>query len=392
MAARARSLVTRTLVLLPALLALLGASAFASIPTPDNGTPIVFKLGLTFDIKLTNANGCNFDYEFSVSDPDILEIGNGSGTGVKKATIGLTGLKAGKTTVFGQSMNGTCPGAIFSWPVTVEPNVDLMLDQFGDYTKDSLADVKLDFKVGLKTYSDALKGLSAEYKAGNLTDTQLHDSYHDSADTLRKGLHWSGVMAYEWVVGGGSDLLAAHGLSFGDAPPEMFAGGCGDFDKFQDGVCSLSSKFHDSFDKASKKGAMAFEKAGAPRMGQWNILPPLYAGGPVYPSQVGSLLLPQPLLGPLTITTLPVTAAAEDSGRLRVSGMGATARSGDLEVSLTRTVDGDPPVSTTLTPDIVLDEWTVTFPNLLEGTYVLDMRYADDTYGTTIPIHIYAQF
>jgi len=382
---------TRSLVLLPATLALLCATALASIATPPSGTPIDLKLGGAFSFKLKNAQGCTFDYTATVDDPTVAQLSRVSGTGVTSATIGLTGLKVGWTMVTLESMGGTCPPATHTYLVTVAPDEAQLVKSYATITKDAAADVKLGIKLGFTDYNNTLKSLGVEYKNGTLDNDELQDGFHDAADTLRRSVYNSGMSAYESVIAGGTMLIADNGLAFGGAPIGLFAGGCSSFDTFQDSVCSGFAKYHDTFDKASKKGVTTFLKAGGPLMGQWSVVPPLYAGGPVFPNQLGSILGPQPLLGPLTITTRPASGMG-GNGRLCVSGMGDTALSGQLEVSLTYTLDGDAPWVTTVTPTITSNEWTTTFPDLDEGAYSLDTRYSGDSYGVTIPLHIGHQF
>ncbi len=384
-------LATRSLVLLPATLALLCATAIASIATPPSGTAIELKLDASFNVKLKNFQGCHFDYTASVEDPTIVQLSSLSGTDVTGATIGLTGVKVGWTMLTVQSMGGDCPPATHTYLVTVNPDEKLLLKSYASLTKAAAADVKFEIKSGFSLYNSTVSLLGAQYKDGAIDNDELQDGFHDAADSLRRSIFQSGVDAYQSVILGGSMLIADNGLDFGGAPIDLFAGGCSSYDSFQDSVCSGFAKSHDTFAKASKKGAKTFLKLGGPLFGQWSVLPPLYAGGPVFPDQLGSILAPRPLLGPLTFTTRPVSATGGD-GRLRVSGMGDTARSGQLEVTLTRTIDGDAPWTMTLMPTITGNEWTTTFGDLDEGAYSLDTRYTGDTYGVTIPLHIGFKF
>ncbi|MBL8694253.1 MAG: hypothetical protein JNJ88_09170 [Planctomycetes bacterium] len=381
---------TRLRLLTPLTFALLAAPALATNSNPLSGTPINLKVGESFPVKLTNAAGCTFDFSASAIDATIAAPSRLFGTNLKGATISITGKSVGTTMVTIQSMNGTCPPATHTFPVTVAANPAAIPKQYSTLVKAQLNTFKIGAKLEYGLFNSALKDLAGDYVAGQITDNGLHDGFHEAADTLRRGLYSRGWDAHEDVIIGGTQMLVANALNFGEGPLTLFAGGCGSFDQFQDSICGEFAKFHTIFDKASKNGIKAFEKAGAPRMGQWCTLPPLFSNGAFYPAQVSQIQMPQPLLGPLTITTLP--SDANDNGRLRVSGMASTMSPTPFQVILTRDEMGQPTFTETQNPVLNTQDWTATFSNLKVGTYFVQTKYEGDYYSVRVPIQINLRF
>jgi hypothetical protein len=370
------------------LLLVLAAPARATIENPPSGTPFSLGLGGWQNIKLKNAGGCTFDFMAMAADPGIVSFSREAGTDLKGATIAVEAIGVGSTTITVMSFNGTCPPAMHTYPVTVEADWKALAKDFDTLAKDEFKEFKLGVTLAFKDYSAALSGLNVQYKDGALDDEGLQDGFHVAAVDLRRAWTVSAALSYADVVGGGTQILADAAAEYGDAPNAFFAGGCGSFDWFQDSVCSKGADFHDAFDKASKKGIKAFEKSGAPVLGQWNAVPPLYSGGPLYPVQAMDFPLPQQLTGPLSITTMPARNEAGDDGRVLVSGPGVTALSGQLEVSLTWFEVGQAPVVMTQTPDIVDDEWSAEFGGLMAGAYLMATRYTGDESAVELPITV----
>ncbi len=375
----------RTLSLL---LLVLAAPARATIESPPSGTPFNLSLGGWQNIKLKNAGGCTFDFTAMAADPGIVSFSRDAGTGLTGATIAVEAIGVGSTTITVMSFNGTCPPATHTYPVTVEPDWFALAKDFDKLAKSEFKEFKLGVNLAFKDYKDALLDLNVQYKDGALDDEGLQDGFHLAAVDLRRTWTVSAGVAYANVVGGGTQILADAAAEYGDVPDAFFAGGCGSFDWFQDSVCSKGADFHDLFDKASKKGIKAFEKSGAPVLGQWNALVPLYSGGPLHPTQAMDFPLPQTFTGPFTITTMPARNAAGDDGRILVSGPGVTALSGQLEVSLTWFEAGQAPVVMTQTPDIVDDEWSADFGGLSAGAYLMATRYAGDDAAVELPVAV----
>ncbi len=370
------------------LLSLLAAPAAASIADPPGGTPIEFTVGDHFKIKLKNAMGCEFSYTAVAEPPGIVEVSPESGTQVKGATVELHGLTVGTAMVTITSMDFTCPPAEHSYAVDVLPDFDAAYKEFNTEANAARKQLKLDLKAEYKLFDSEVKALNVAYKDGALDDDTLFEAFHDKSSTLRRNCTAAGEFAYEWVVGTGTQLLLDNAAEFGDAPPGMFAGGCDAFDKFQDSACLEFSKFHKTFDKASKKGITSFEKSGAPIFGQWSILPPLFAGGPLYPVQAAAITELQTLTGPYNFTVKPVTNETGDNGRLLVSGRADSKLTGSFEVWLTREELGQLPDVQTQTPDVVDDEWTADFPDLREGAYTLATKYTDDDAEVALVLHV----
>ncbi len=322
------------------------------------------------------------------ADAGLVAFSSDAGEGVKGVTITLTGIGVGATEVTFMTFNGTCPPATHAYPVTVSADYGGLLKDFDKLAKDELKDFRVSNKLSFGTFASMLKQLAVEYEDGALDDDGLHFSFHTAASSLRQGCQFAGWMAYTNVIGGGTQMLDTAAAEFGDAPLGLFAGGCGPFDRFQDSVCGDCAKFHATFDKASKKDIKAFEKLGAPVFGPWNSLPPLDSGGPLYPAQATAVTPPQVLAGPYTITIGPASGVKGGNGRLLVSGLAASALSGQFEVLLTREEDGQAPTTATVLPPVVNDEWLVSFVGLDEGAYTLSTMYTGDLGRVDVPIHI----
>lgn len=369
-------------------LAALAAPALASIAQPPSGAQFGMGLGGVVQIKLKNSGGCTFDMLAEAADPGIVSISRSMGTGLTKETVLIEAIGAGSTTVTIMTMDGTCPPATHTYQVDVSVDWKGLSKDFDQLTRAEFKEFKAGVSLAFKDYSAALSGLNVQYKDEALDEEQLHDGFHAAAVDLRRDWTLSASLSYADVVAGGSQILADAAAQPGDAPAGFFAGGCGSFDWFQDGVCGKAADFHDAFDKASKKGIKMFEKAGGPLFGQWNTLAPMFSGGPLYPAQAPAFPLPQGLTGPLTITTMAARNEAGDDGRILVSGIGLDALSGQLGVSLTWFEDGQVPVVTTQTPDIVDGEWTADFGGLTPGLYLMATKYADDEAAVEIPIGV----
>ena len=381
------SIARRALVLVP-LLALLVPSAQASIPKPATNVPIDIKVGGTFTFKALNAGGCHFDYTASVMDDTILSIDEPTGTNVSGASVKATALKAGSTFLIMETSGGMnpCPPATHMWEVNVSPDLKALNKEFGSLMKLEFKALKSDFKLGFADYSSLAKDLGLQYKADTLTDDGLQDDFHLAGVALRESLTLSAALHYTNVIAGGSELLAANGYET-QAPLELFAGGGGAFDKFQDDVCSLNAGFHDRFSSASANAIKAFEKAGAPRMAQWNILPPAFASGPLYANQM-LYDPPQSLSGPFTLTLRPTTNEARDNGRLLVGGQASPLVKAPFNLSMTYLKDGSPPIVMEQSPTVTAGQWSTSFGGLNEGTWQLRTQFENDSHAIEMLLHV----
>ncbi len=369
-------------------LAALAAPASASIAKPPSGAQFGMHLGGIVSVTLKNSAGCTFDMLAMSSMPGVVSLSRNIGTNLKSEVVSIEAIGLGSTTVTIMTMNGTCPPATHTYLVDVTADWKALSKDFDKLAKVEFKDFKLGAGLAFKEYSQGLSALNLDYKDGRLDDEDLQDGFHLAAVDLRKSWTYSATLNYADVVGGGTQILADAAAEIGDAPTSFFAGGCGTFDWFQDEVCSSAADFHDDFDKASKKGIKAFKKSGAPLFGQWNIVPPLFFAGPLYPVQAKDFPLPQALTVPLTITTMPARNEAADDGRVLVSGIGMTALSGQLEVSLAYFEAGQTPVTQTQTPDIVGGEWDASFGGLMPGAYLMAVRYAGDAAAVEVPIGV----
>ena len=376
--------------LLAALAALsLAAPARASVADPPSGTMVNLLIGEHFKIKLKNVAGCTFDYTAFAANPSTVEVTPGNGAGVKSAVVELVGLKPGATTLTINSDGGSCTPSQATYTVVVTADNSPIVAAVNAVAKAELKEFKLELKKRMADYKAATSELAAQVKAGTLDDDTLQVAFHDQAEALREAIFLAATEAYTNVIAAGTELLFQNGVQV-MAPKDLFAGGGGVFDNFQNGVCALIAKFRADFDKLADKAGDKFVKAGAMRLGQWGGLPSLFAAGPWYPTQIGVYTAPAPQPQPLTWTLRP-TVPTLANGRLLVSGRADATSTSVFHVTLTRLAEDAEPVVFDLTPAITPDnEWSAEFPGLLEGSWMLATHYENDAYVCEVPIAVFA--
>ncbi|HXV14864.1 MAG TPA: hypothetical protein VEC56_11720 [Candidatus Krumholzibacteria bacterium] len=365
--------------------------ALATIAKPVSGTALDVFLGETIEVLIKNAAGCTFDHTTSSSNAGVVNIINASGSNETSVKVGFTGAKVGTTNV-GISTTGSCPNLTHNYALTVSADYGAIQKEFGAQVKSSLKDYKIDTKLAFTNYRTTLAGLGVDYRDGAITDVELFQGFHDAGTTLRQQYWGAGLSAYADVINFGSGQLFDASAQFGEAPAGMFAFGWGAFDDFQDFVCGDFAKFHTTYGKESHKAIKGYARDGAPMLGQLVTLPPIVSGGPLYPEQLGAIPMLAPLTGPLTITSLPATNMAGDDGRIAVSGIGDSAQTGNLDVTLSFYQNSTKKSSWTLSPGITSGEWDTEFTGLSEGTYIMTVGYGGDLGKIELPIQVQWNF
>jgi hypothetical protein len=279
-----------------------------------------------------------------------------------------------------------------NYALTVSADYGAIQKEFGAQVKLSLKDYKIDTKLAFTNYRTTLADLGVDYADGAINDVDLFQGFHDAGTTLRQQYWGAGLSAYADVINFGSGQLFDASAQFGEAPAGMFAFGWGAFDDFQDFVCGDFAKFHTTYGKESHKAIKGYARSGAPMIGQLVTLPPIVSGGPLYPEQLGAIPMLTPLTGPLTITSLPATNMAGDNGRVAVSGIGDSAQTGNLDVTLSFYQNSTTKSSWTLSPGITSGEWNTEFTGLSEGTYIMTVEYGGDLGKIELPIQVQWSF
>jgi hypothetical protein len=382
---RVTSVLAFALVLAPS------PAALATIAKPVSGTPLDVFRGETIEVLIKNAAGCTFDHTTSSSNAGVVNIVNASGSNQTSVKVGFTGAQVGTTNV-GISTTGNCPNLTHNYALTVSADYGAIQKEFGAQVKFSLKDYKIDTKLAFTNYRTTVAGLGVEYRDGAITDVELFQGFHDAGTTLRQQYWDAGLSAYADVINFGSSQLFDASAQFGEAPAGMFAFGWGAFDDFQDFVCGDFAKFHTTYSKESHKAIKGYARDGAPMIGQLVTLPPIVSGGPLYPEQLGAIPMLAPLTGPLTITSLPATNMAGDNGRVAVSGIGDSAQTGNLDVTLSFYQNSTTKSSWTLSPGITSGEWNTEFTGLSEGTYIMTVEYGGDLGKIELPIQVQWSF
>jgi len=373
-------------------LALLFApAAHATFASPASGFPFDLRIGQVAYVKVKNAAGCTFDYTTTSGNTGVATASPASGSNVKSAKVAITGVAVGMTNVTITTSGGTCPPAVHTYPVTVSADFQQISKDFQGAVKSEIKQIKLDAKLALSNYKSSLSDLGIDYKASLIDTDQLFQGVHDAATQLRQDYALTGRIAYSNVINFGSNQLLSAGATYGDAPPELFMGGWKGWDELQEFVCTDSIKFQGAAKKETHKAALKYMKDGAPMITVLNTVPPIVAGGSIYPDQTVLVSL-FGLTGPLTVSVLPAYNMAGDNGRVAVSGIGESSESGNLDVTLARYSNSMMMTSWSLQPTITDGEWDTEFTGLSEGAYVLSVGYIGDKNKIEFPLHVSYQF
>ncbi|MCA9509677.1 MAG: hypothetical protein KC560_03160 [Myxococcales bacterium] len=376
-----------------ALLVLLAApAAHATFASPASGFPFGLRIGQVAYVKVKNAGGCTFDYTTMSGNTGVATASPAAGMGVKNVKVAITGVGVGMTNVTITTSGGTCPPAVHTYPVTVSADYQQISKDFQKAVKSEIKDFKIEAKIAFTGYKTSLKDFGVQYGDATIDTDQLFQNVHGAATQLRQDYYMAAHHSYVDAINFGSNQLLAASATYHDAPPELFMGGWKGFDELQEYVCTDSIKFQGLAKKETHKAAVKYMKDGAPMITVLNSVPPIVAGGSFYPDQAGALPTPFGLTGPLTISVLPAYNLAGDNGRVAVSGIGDTAQSGNLDVTLGLYSNSMMMTSWSLQPTITSGEWDTEFSGLTEGTYLLSVGYVGDTNRIELPLHVGYQF
>ncbi len=369
--------VSSAAVLALLLAAVAAPTVLATFAKPASG--FTFEVGVwkTATLNVTGVQGCTFDFDTSIANGAILSIDPPSGRGVKKVKLTLTGLFKGSTNFSVSTFNGTCPPATHNYTIDVAPDLKGLDKEFAKFTRNESKDFRFELRAEYKNFGTELKNLNVQYKAGNLDDDQLFTGFHDAAANLSWNVFGKSWMASNAVVEEGSNLLAANGLDMHEASSGLFAGGCGEFDKFQSTVNLELSKFPFTAGKLSKKAIQGFAKLGGPVFTQWTTVPPTYAPGAIDPDHADTPPAQVPLSF-LTMTVKPSMGLGADNGRIKVNGTADTSVSGTVDVSLERVQNSVQVFQQTVSANVTHDWFSADFPSLPPGLYKLFASYPGD--------------
>jgi hypothetical protein len=370
----------------------LAAAALANKATPPSGTAIKLKVGEKFVIKVGGTQNCKFDV---MTNSDNSKVASVSSTSVQKSShsIEVMGVSPGATNVTLLTANGSipqCQGFQFSYPVTVEPDIDGFAKQAKKKLADATKNAKNQFASDLKDFCDLLMAILASAKSNDITVEAALDDALELANLAVALIHSDADSAVNEILDG-LDVRAVEefGITFVDELPlSVLPGGCGDFDKFESATHAAAQKALDMLLKKMKKFAKdlsAVDKAKGGG-GVTILVPPphlLYSGE----SEVIGFGNPPPPPNPPK--NLKKTWHA--SGRLSDNptgqmSMGGTADPGAGDVTITITKPGGGTEQTTSPVDNKC-RWKAKFTNLPPGTYTAAITQgANGPVNTTIII------
>lgn len=363
------------------------ARGLATFASPPSGL-LKIKIGQILAVKVFGVAGCTFDYVANSSIGGIVAFNAANGSGLKSTTVELTGLGVGTTNVTIATAGGTCPPALHSYTVTVEPDLPGAVKAFDAKAKAELSAFKLDLKVEYGTWLTESKGIAGQILSGALDyDTgiaQANDLTRDAVNSIcmKSMLRLTNLRSL------GSTLLEQNALAPGDGPPGFFPGGCGTWDKFNGSLCAELEKTEANMKKQSSTLILGLEKKGFPKLGGTLFYVPRPAStGPLYPNQTNTEQLPY--YAAYTIGySKPATNVAKDNGKIVISGRADSVLGPDFELTLTKVENGQPDQTTTTLAPITSWSFNHTFDNLTPGTYTLHGRYPGDTGVIGVAFHV----
>jgi hypothetical protein len=177
----------------------------------------------------------------------------------------------------------------------------------------------------------------------------------------------------------GKKALSGNPIPFAEGPLALFPGACLDFDALRGKV---NSEFEKSFDSAKKQTKSTL--AEILKKDQFQVLLTtnfieVSSRGPLYPEQTDTPGLTTPTMI-MTVLSRPTNNMNADNGFVLSGGFADPDLGGTFEVSLIKTVNGNPDTTVTLTPtiDTETNYWQAEFLNLTPGHYRLRAGFQGD--------------
>jgi hypothetical protein len=366
-------------------LALLATSAVASKSKPESG-PIGLKWGETKYVDVFGVNKCNFDYAASLSMDGIVCLDKTAGTNVLKDRIGFTAVGEGSTTLTIMTMAGTnpCPMAVHVFNITVTPDVAGIVSKYSQRAKTEFSELRLELKAEYNFLKTDLLGLKVQYKDEGTLDADQYatNTFNQYTESLvNMGSRSSDALRD--LSKFGKKALSGNPIPFAEGPLALFPGACLDFDKFRSKV---NTEFEKNFDGAKKLTKSALAEILKKDHFQVLLTTDFIAArsrGPLYPEQTDTPHLTTPTRI-MSVLSRPTNNMNADNGFLLGAGFADSDLGGTFEVSLIKSVNGNPDTTVVLTPtiDTSTNYWQVTFPNLTPGHYRLRAGFQGDFANT----------
>jgi hypothetical protein len=345
---------------------------------PPAGTPINIKWGQIFKVLIYGVGGCDMDIAVVRSNMGIISVDPPSATGVKSQTFELLGTKGGTTMLTFNTGMGTCPPASIAYPVTVSPDPVGMQKAFAFEWKNQLKGLKFDLKADYTDWSTLAKAKYTDILDGTVGYDQGISDLRDITNTSVWQMHMHTQGRLDDFADYGTTLLEQNTIGIGQGPFGFFPGDCGTWDSAEDSYRSEFRKSLGSIEKTSKGFLAGFVKKGFPPISAPAFcMPTIYSAGPTYATQTNRpavLHYPEFTL----VYAAPTTNAGANNGRISLSGYTDSSFGPNIDLKITRVVNGNPDEVTTFSAPVNGWGFSHEFTGLPPGRYSYEGRYGTD--------------
>ena len=317
-----RSFVIR-LTALGILLGALVPAATANDSKPVSGTLLPLNVGEWTSVTIGGFGGCKFEVEATSDDEKVATVEFKVDTQAKKHKVMVTGEGVGMTMITVSTKNGTVPGCQgfdFTFPVQVTPDKKLFLKDSKKALKDAGKAASSMFNDEVKLYCTAVDDVLALVKSGEFTFDELIDVISLDWSFVTRALDAKRNQALD-------DAFAAvwntpNAMGFTTLDDDMLSylpGGCGEWDKFEEGLEKQADKAAKKIRAKLKKAIKQVNKAAKEVEAVVLLLNQLFFAPP-------GLSVPLPLPAdpaqmPAPPVPKPLRKTAVSSGRLSSAGV-----------------------------------------------------------------------
>jgi hypothetical protein len=369
-------------------LAVAAPVAEANKSKQKSGSKFKMTPGQKTTVTITGFKGCKFEALHDnpgATDPKVASVQPPSQAG-KSQKVTITAVGPGETEVnlVTQSVDDPidffCNGFTFQYFITVVPDNKAYLKQVKGKLKSKTKQVKEILDQVIDDFCDQVKFLGDEVKKGNMTGEDALASAHEAMQFV--------AIALDIGVDGELDLVftdiwtrnAEAGFFIMDPDlAGLIPGGCGDWDKFEDGVRKLAGKTTKTMEKKYKALVKTIDKSASD-----DELVQIF-------DLLGLDLTPAPIPIPVpTPETQPDPVPKElkknftSSGRWASSAntrlqIGGSADPGGGNVTVEITGPGGAMSSVEVPVNGTSCGWEADFPNLPPGSYTVTLTQGSNT-------------
>jgi hypothetical protein len=371
-------------------LAVAAPVAEANKSKQKSGSKFKMTPGQKTTVTITGTQGCKFEALHKNSgdtDPKVATVQTPSKAGKSQKVI-ITAVGPGETEVqletqsVDDPINFFCNGFLFEYFITVVPDNKAYLKQVKGKLKTKTADAKAILGLVTKSFCDQTKFLGGEVKAGNMTAedalAQAFDAMQFVANALDVAIDEELDLAFTdiWTRNAEAGFFIMDGDLAGLLP-----GGCGDWDKFEDGIRKLADKTTKTMTKKYKALVKTIDKSLAKEddsilqifdiLGFEFTVPPIPIPVPMPEAQPAPV--PKPLKKNFTSSG---RKSSSETTRLHIGGS-ADPDGGNVTVEITG--PGGVMSSTSVPVDATGCDWEANFPTLAPGSYTVKLTQGTNT-------------